>query len=143
MMIFSNMHKTLAAAALISSLSTVSYGQDTATLQGSTLLIASDRAACRLVHLAATADAVHRLPLSGLCTFHRDKAGALRVMKTKDGPVFLIETSALQTGSKQDCETRVLAVRLTAGGPKLAPSPAKVSSCVPFHWDDAMFLGSF
>ena len=136
-------HNITVAAVLIAAASTAAYGDDRATLQDSSLILLSDRTACRLVQMTADADTVLRLPLSGLCTFHRDDTGALRIKDTEAGPVFLIETSTLQTGSTTDCDTQVLAIRQTADGLTPAPSAARVASCLPFQWDEAMFLGAF
>jgi hypothetical protein len=137
------MKRNMTTAAVLIAAATTAHADDRATLGGSTLILLSDRTACRLVQMTADTDTILRLPLSGLCTFHRDDAGALRIMDTATGPVFLIETSTLQTGSTQDCDTQVLAVRLTAGGLTPASAAARVASCLPFQWDDAMFLGAF
>jgi hypothetical protein len=135
--------KALVAGLMTVAAATAAFGDDRAALADTTLILLSDRTACRVVHMTADGDAVLRLPLSGLCTFHRDAAGAMRIMETEAGPVFLIETSALQTGSTQDCDTQVLALRLTPEGLAQAPAAARVASCLPYQWDDAMFLGAF
>jgi hypothetical protein len=137
------MRNITVAAVLIAATSTAASGEDRATLGDTSLILLSDRTACRLVQMTADTDTVLRLSLSGLCTFHRDDAGALRIMDTDAGPVFLIETSTLQTGSTQDCDTQVLAIRQTADGLMQAPAAARVASCLPFQWDEAMFLGAF
>jgi hypothetical protein len=137
------MHRLLIASVMLSAIVTAARAEDRATLQDTTFALVSDRAACRLVQMAPAGDAILRLPLAGLCTFHRDATGALRVMDTPEGAVFLIETSRPLAEGAVDCDTAVLAVRVTAEGAVLAPAPARVASCLPFQWDDVMFLGAF
>jgi hypothetical protein len=137
------MQRLLLASIFAGLTMTAAQAEDRAALQDSVFVLVPDRTACRLVQMAPAADVILRLPLAGLCTFHRDPAGALRVMDTPEGPVFLIETSHPVDGAATDCDTAVLAVRMTAGGPVLAPQPSRVAACLPFQWDDVMFLGAF
>jgi hypothetical protein len=137
------MHRLLIASILASLTMTAARAEDRAALQDMTFALVSDRTACRLVQMAPAGDVVLRLPLTGLCTFHRDATGALRVMDTPEGPVFLIETSHPVAEGAPDCNTAVLAVRVTPDGAVPAPEPARVAACPPFQWDDVMFLGAF
>ena len=117
------------------------WADDVASVGEAELRLFSSRDACRLLVLSEMDDTVLRLPLSGLCTFHRDEDGGLRLVQSDAGEIFLIETSThLDDG---DCRTNVLAVRIENGAYELAPSPATVASCLPFKWDEVMFLGVF
>ena len=114
---------------------------DVAIVGEAELRLFSSRDACRLLVLSETNDAVLRLPLSGFCTFHRDEDGGLRMVRSDRDEIFLIETSTVLADG--DCRTNVLAVRIENGSYELALSPATVATCLPFKWDDVMFLGVF
>lgn len=116
---------------------------DRAEAAGMTLVLQSERDACRLIALSETGDEILRLGVAGLCSFHRDSDGVLRTVTSPVGPVLLIETSVPMPNGSGDCRTSVQAVRLTEAGPEAAPSPALVASCLPFQWDEVMFLGVF
>ena len=116
---------------------------DRAVLGEMTLVVQSERDACRLIALSETGDQILRLGMSGLCRFHRTPDGDLRSVDSPLGPVVLVETSAPMPDGSGDCRTSVQAVRLTDAGAEAAPSPALVASCLPFQWDEVMFLGVF
>jgi hypothetical protein len=136
------MQKALACILALLSAS-AAWAQDRAVVRDLSMALLPDNNACRLVQMAGDQDQIIRLPLAGLCSFHRDASGAVRVMDADAGPIFLVETSIPLIDSPGDCDTRVLAIRLTANGAQAAPTPARVAACLPFEWDDAMFLGAF
>ena len=136
------MKHLLAGMAILLS-ATAAFADDRASVGAVQLALLPDGSACRLLQLGADTDQVIRLPLAGLCQFHRDPGGALRVMDSPDGAIFLVETAVPKSDSPGDCDTQVLAVRMTANGPVAAATPARVASCPPFQWDDVMFLGAF
>jgi hypothetical protein len=136
-------HRLVMASVMVAATATTVLGEDRAQMNEASLVLVSDNTACRLVRLSEAGDVVLRLPLSGLCLFHRDDKGALRVMESPEGPIFLIESTRLLPENPQDCDTRVLAIRAAGDGLTPAPTPSRVAMCPPFQWDDVMFLGPF
>ncbi|XXF79658.1 hypothetical protein P2318_07840 [Myxococcaceae bacterium GXIMD 01537] len=111
-----------------------------ARFSGQTLELREQDGSCTL-HRPGKAPLV--LQVKWPCQFHRDDAGRLRVKSREGAPILLVERSERMPNSDRDCLTEVQAVRLRAGELEGSPAVNRVSSCLPFRWDEKVFVGMF
>jgi hypothetical protein len=75
------------------------------------------------------------------CKFHRDDKQTIRTKSQSGGTVVLIESSVGLPEKPGDCDTRVQAIMVKGNTVSLSKASNNVAICLPFYWDDAVFLG--
>jgi hypothetical protein len=65
----------------------------------------------------------------------------VRVHRVKDQQVLLVQQSTTIPDSRGDCDTRVQALIVSSESVATSTAVARVAMCLPFQWDDAMFIG--
>ena len=98
---------------------------------------------CHLLYSSPLSKGKLTLRVIPPCDFHRFPDGRVRIMPTKKGDVMLVESSRPHPNRPKDCYTQVQAVRITKEQIKVSSAISEVAMCLPFQWDDVMFLGLF
>jgi len=78
-----------------------------------------------------------RLATAHPCQFHRDPAGAVRVVQRGEHLIVLVECSRPKNDT--DCDTHIRSVRVAGKKMKLSPKQQHVAGCPPMQWDEYMF----
>ncbi len=86
---------------------------------------------------------ITKLKLKWPCQFHLDPQNELRIKKLDKYDVFLIEHSEKLATTTKDCRTQVQAVRIFDGKTEASQYVNNVAICLPFQWDEKVFIGLF
>lgn len=84
-----------------------------------------------------------QLQLLPPCQVHRRTDRSVRVESPQGAPVALIESSRPHPELPNDCDTRIQAVRVIDGKPRVSEHVSRVASCPPFQWDLTLFSALF
>jgi hypothetical protein len=111
---------------------------------GETLTIKPSEAACILTWTGPRGSAELSVGISSPCAFNRDQDGMIRLVGTARGRVALVESSLPDPDRAGSCITHVRGVLVAADGAvSLSPHISMVAACLPFRWDEKMFIGLF
>lgn len=82
-----------------------------------------------------------RLGLSPPCTLHRNADGTVRVRPVKGLQALLVQRSTPAPERPGDCDTHVQALVVAPESVRSSTAVSRVAMCLPFQWDDVMFIG--
>lgn len=99
---------------------------------------------CRLSFQDSGKTQSYTFPISAPCQFSRNEDGSIRLVKVKKVFVIAIENSQPKNNpsdsTSKDCETSIRGVIVGKNSVKLSLQTQKVAMCLPFVWDEKMFI---
>jgi hypothetical protein len=89
------------------------------------------------VGLGKTANFNFRFPPN--CQFSKNAEGEVRIFKSNKAYVLAVESSKKNLNNN-DCETYIRGIIITKKAVQLSKQTQKVSMCLPYVWDEKMFI---
>ena len=124
----------------------------TETIEGKQFKLINNAGKCRLIFDDKSID----LKLPWQCDFHRAADKTVRIFPRdfyrenkkipknyKNTQIFLIEYSAANPSSPNDCRTQLQAVKIVKGKVYTSELTSNLASCPPFQWEEKNFIGLF
>ena len=74
------------------------------------------------------------------CQFSKDRDGTIRTYKTTKQTVIAVESSRPLNNASNDCETNIRGIIISKNSVRLSSISQKVAMCLPFIWDEKVFI---
>lgn len=113
-------------------------------LAGTKLQLEERNQVCHVTNLSfADRAKAYSLAIPWPCSFHKNKSGEARIIRSGEYEYLLVESSKSMTGNVHDCETHLRAIRASGKQLYISQHRDKVASCPPFQWDKMVFTELF